>query len=174
MARCAFVFVTPETCSVARIPAKTFGRDECSIFDNCQKGLDLPSKIKTYSRSWQFIVVLLATLVDLSDRIPSKREVEAHVQKAKYLNLGPGLLKQSYNSKAEPEWKTILAYARRNAIDRGLLKPLVVTDAWEISANGRQRIAQFEQQFRDGKFDLKRLEFLSAAFLERMGVVKKP
>jgi hypothetical protein len=55
------------------------------------------------------------------------------VQKAGYLKLTPELSKQAYDSKAEPMWKTLLAYARRNAIDRELLKPLTVSDAWEIS-----------------------------------------
>jgi hypothetical protein len=127
------------------------------------------SKITIYSRSGQFILVLLAALVDLSDRIPSKREVETHVQKAGYLKLTPELSNQAYDSKAEPMWKTLLAYARRNAIDRELLKPLTATDAWEISKEGEERFAKFEQQFRDGKFDLTRFEFLSAVFFERMG-----
>ncbi|MFZ0889495.1 MAG: hypothetical protein WA005_13660 [Candidatus Binataceae bacterium] len=132
------------------------------------------SRITIYSRSGQFILVLLAALVDLSDKIPSKRAVENHVQKVGYLKLTPKLSKQAYDSKAEPMWKTVLAYARRNAIDRGLLKHLAVTDAWEISEKGRQRFVKFEQQFRDGKFDPARLEFLSAVFLERMGMASKP
>jgi hypothetical protein len=41
--------------------------------------------IKIYSPQGQFVLVLLAALVDLSDRIPSKHEVESHVQKASLL-----------------------------------------------------------------------------------------
>jgi hypothetical protein len=127
------------------------------------------AKISIYSHSGQFLLVLLAALVDLSDRIPSKREVENHIQKARWLNLTPELLKQAYQSKAEPMWKTWLAFARENAIDRGFLKPLTRRDAWEISDKGTQLLTKFEQRFRDDKLDYARLELLSAAFLERMG-----
>jgi hypothetical protein len=126
------------------------------------------SKIAIHSRSGQFILVLLAALVDLSDRIPSKREVENHIQKAGYLKLTPELSKQAYDSKAEPMWKTVLAYARRNAVDREYIKRAKMRDAWEISEKGVQRLAKFEQQFRDGKFDPAKFEFLSAAFLKRI------
>jgi hypothetical protein len=125
--------------------------------------------IKIYSPQGQFVLVLLAALVDLSDRIPSKHEVESHVQKAGYLKLAPELLKQAYDSKAEPKWKTLLAYARQYAVARGLLKPLAVINAWEISDEGRQRLEKFEQQFREGKFDRTKFEFLSDAFLRRIG-----
>lgn len=126
--------------------------------------------ISIYETQGQFMMVLLASLVDLSDRIPSKEEVERHVEKCRYFKLPPELSKESYDSKAEPKWKTRLAYARRDAIDRGLLKPLAVHNAWEISEKGLRLYSRMEQRFRDGKFDLKRFEFLSPSFLKRMGV----
>jgi hypothetical protein len=127
-------------------------------------------KISIYATQGQFMMVLLASLVDLSERIPSKEEVERHVEKCGYLKLSPELAKESYDSKAEPKWKTRLAYARRDAVDKGFLKRLAVRNAWEISDKGLERFARLEQQFRTGKCDPKGFEFLSASFLERMGL----
>jgi Mrr N-terminal domain len=121
------------------------------------------------SERGQFILVLLAALVELSDHIPSKAEVETHIEKAEYLKLTSELLKQAYASKTEAKWKTLLAFARQDALDRGLLKPPVVRGTWEISAKGLERLARFEQYFKDGKAAGKRFEFLSDAFLRRMG-----
>ena len=47
------------------------------------------SKISIESRSGQFILVLLAALMDLSDRTPSKREVENQIEKVGYFKLSP-------------------------------------------------------------------------------------
>lgn len=124
--------------------------------------------IRVYEAGGQLIMVLLASLLDLSDRIPSKREVEHHVEKCGYLKLTAELTNQAYDSKAEPKWKTLLAFARENAIDRGLLKHLTRRDAWEISDKGKERFAKLEQQFKDGEFDIKRFTLLSATFLKRM------
>lgn len=126
--------------------------------------------ISMYATQGQFMMVLLASLVDLSDRVPSKQEVERHVEECGYLKLSPELARQSYDSKAEPKWKTRLAYARRDAIDMGLLKRLTVSNAWEISEKGLERFARLEERFRTGKCDPKRFEFLSPAFLKRMGL----
>ena len=136
-------------------------------FDNRKMAV---GRIMLYSRSGQFMLVLLAALVDLSDRIPSKSEVEQHIEKQRYLKLTPELLSRAYDSKAESQWKTILAYARRNLIDRNFLEPLKVSDAWEISEKGTDRFHKFEQNFKDGKFDIARLDLLSDAFFRRMGV----
>jgi len=77
------------------------------------------SKISIESRSGQFILVLLAALMDLSDRTPSKREVENQIEKLDISSFRRKLKSRAYDSKAEPQWKTLLAYAQRNAVDRG-------------------------------------------------------
>jgi hypothetical protein len=120
----------------------------------------------------QFICVLLVALADLSDRIPSKREVERHIEKCGYLKLSANFVQQSYDSKAEPVWKTELAQARRDAINQGLLKPLKVRDAWEISEKGLARVAYFEGIFKSGTLDISSCALLSPALLKRMGVQK--
>lgn len=126
------------------------------------------AKITINSARGQFIVVLLAALADLSDRIPSKAEVENHIQKTGYLKLTPELLKQAYASKTEAKWKTLLAFARQDAFDRGLLKRSAFLGTWEISDKGLERLARFEQYFKDGKTADKQYDFLSDAFLRRM------
>jgi hypothetical protein len=124
--------------------------------------------IRLHTPGGEFLLVLLAALVDLSDRIPSKREVENQIQKAGYLNLPPDHLTESYDSKSEAKWKTLLAYARRNAVDRGHMNPLKARDAWEISDKGRSRFEELQQKFRDGSIKRTGFEFLSAAFFERL------
>lgn len=124
--------------------------------------------IRLHTPAGEFFLVLLAALVDLPDRIPSKREVENHIQKAGYLSLPPEYVTGAYDSKSEAKWKTLLAYARRNAVDRGHIKPLTRRDAWEISDKGRKRFEELRQKFRDGSIKRTGFEFLSAAFFERL------
>ena len=130
------------------------------------------ARIYLSSRPGQFLIVLLAALADLGHS-PSKREVENHVEKAGHLRLSPELL-QAYESKPEPKWKTLLAYARRNAVEKGYMKHLIRPDAWEISDSGFRRFAAFEEEFKSGKFDPKEFEFLSSAFFARMGAPNTP
>lgn len=114
------------------------------------------------------MIVLLATLEDLNDRIPSKREVESHIEKCGYLNLTPELL-EFYESKQEPAWKTELAQARRDAIDEGWLKKLIYRDAWEISEEGPNVLARATERLQTGKWNVNRLQYWSLAFRQRMG-----
>jgi hypothetical protein len=130
-------------------------------------------KLYAHARETQFIMVLLAALVDLSDKVPTKREVEKHIEKRGYLKLPEELLKKAFDSKAEEEWKTLLAFARARAIKGEWLKPLSRRDAWEISERGEKFFARLEQRFRAGEFADKQFEFLSDKFLERMGA-KEP
>jgi|GEM_PF-6099682 len=118
----------------------------------------------------QFICVLLVALVDLSDRVPMKREVVHHIEKCGYLKLPTSFSQQSYDSKTEPQWVTELCQARRDAIDQGFLNRLKYQDAWEINKSGESRVAYFEEIFRNGSLDTSTCTFLSPAFLKRMAV----
>jgi hypothetical protein len=119
------------------------------------------------SRRGQFVILLLASLVDLDDRIPSKREVERHIEKSGYLNLIPELL-ESYGSKQEFLWKTELAQTRRDVVDRGWLKN-TIRDAWEITENGRQALLKVRERLQAGEWDVNQLTYWSPAFRHRMG-----
>jgi hypothetical protein len=120
--------------------------------------------IKVYLMTGQFIMVLLASFVDLTDGIPSKAEVETYIEKYGYLKFTPELLHESYDSKSEPKWKTRLAYARRDAIDRDFLKPLMQRDAWEISEKGRKLFAKIEERFRTKNTTQRALSFYLLLF----------
>lgn len=127
--------------------------------------------IRLDSTRGQFIMVLLAALADLSDRIPTKREVERHIEKRGYLTLPREFLERAYESKAEPMWKTELAWARKDAKDRGLLNP-TAKDEWEISEKSTAKFAFIERDFQSGKLESSRFPLLSTKFFERVGAVK--
>jgi Mrr N-terminal domain len=128
-----------------------------------RKGNGGPS-IRIYETQGQFMLVLLTSLEDLSDRIPSKQEVERHIQKCGYLKLSTELSTESYDSKAEAKWQTRLAFARQDAIDRGLLKHLAIRDAWEISDKGTQRFAKLDRIFEVANLTSSNLQFCQSLF----------
>ena len=98
------------------------------------------SKISIESRSGQFILVLLAALMDLSDRTPSKREVENQIEKVGYFKLSPEIEIPSLRFEgrtAVEDAPCIRATKRRR---QRALKTLAVRDAWEISKKGSERL----------------------------------
>ena len=100
-----------------------------------------------------------------------KREVERHIEKRGYLTLPREFLERAYESKAEPMWKTELAWARKDAKDRGLLNP-TAKDEWEISEKSTAKFAFIERDFQSGKLESSRFPLLSTKFFERVGAVK--
>jgi hypothetical protein len=121
-------------------------------------------------RRAQFVFVLLAALEDLSDRIPSKHEVERHIEKHGYLKLPDAQLWESYDSKEEEKWKTELAFARAEAVRRNLMNRSTVRDVWEVTETGLNRLAKMKLDLQQGKFKVTQFKFWSRAFHERMGV----
>ncbi len=65
---------------------------------------------------------------------------------------------------------TRLAYARAAAIKQGFMKPKTQRDAWEISAQGRERVGMLKERIKAGTFDLSECPPLwSEAFKKRIG-----
>lgn len=55
----------------------------------------------------------------------------------------------------EPRWRTVVAWARKDAFDFGYLD-YVGHNHWQISRSGRQRYTELKEQFQAGKLDVRR------------------
>jgi len=112
-------------------------------------------RLLMYSRRGEFAIVLLAALNDFSPRTGSKREVLQQIEKCGYLNLSADLLR-SYDSNSEPIWQTEIAYARRDAVDKGWMKRMVQQDVWEVSDEGLAALARTKERVLSGQYDIAR------------------
>lgn len=128
----------------------------------------MTKKILLRSQNGQFLYVLLLAHEDLGDRIASKREVEQHIEQRGYLNL-PREFLDSYESKTEEKWKTLLAFARADALRKSFLKSSQ-HDACEMTKEGRERLAMRKEQIRSGSLKLEKFTFWSPAFKKRMAL----
>ena len=130
-------------------------------------GNDKMKRLLMYSRRGEFAIVLLAALNDFSPRAGSKREVLQQIGKCGYLNLSADLLR-SYDSNSEPIWQTEIAYARRDAVNKGWMKRMVQQDVWEVSDEGLAALARTEERVLSGQYDIARSKYWSPTFFERM------
>jgi hypothetical protein len=107
------------------------------------------------------MTMLLATLYEIR-AIRAKQEAIAHIQAHHYFNLQPDDW-EPYPTQTEPRWHTMIAWSRKDCVDRDLMFDHDENDHWEIARKG---LDQFEK-FRAG-FAVKRCYLWSATFKRMM------
>jgi hypothetical protein len=94
----------------------------------------------------QLIMLLLAVLQGRRGFL-RKQEVLSHIESNHWFEISDRD-RSPYRSQSEPRWHTLLAWARKDAVD-GKLFENNDKDQWELSLDGRNSFIHARQAFRD-------------------------
>jgi hypothetical protein len=131
--------------------------------------MDQIRDIEAYRPRWQAIVMLFAVLNQFRGGI-TKTDAISHIREKDWFDIQPEdkipYPSNKYTSK-EPRWITSVAWARKDAVERGLMHRGARND-WDLTAQGLNTFTAIRKACCDGGLDPSRCYLWSRNFKQYM------
>jgi hypothetical protein len=122
--------------------------------------------IDVYGDRGQCMVMLLAALSELR-AIRTKQEVLAYIQHHHWFDIQADDW-NPYPSQTEPKWHTMIAWARKDCVERGWMFDHDELDSWEATRSGLKLFEKYAPQFETAELDVSKCYLWSTVFKRRM------
>lgn len=129
------------------------------------------SKISAYSNRWQEIILVLHALHELGGS-NAKQQVIEHISQSGYYAVTKYDLPR-YENHNEPKYHTLLAWARKDCVERNLILDHE-RDAWALSREGRRKIEEIHRVFSKGEYDVRKCYLWTPKFKKMLFPAYEP
>lgn len=131
--------------------------------------------IQTYSPRWQCIVLLFAVLNEIRGGLTKADSIGRIYERGWFDTQPEDMLPYPSNrlTSREHRWKTIIAWARKDAVENHFMERGVVNN-WDLESTGRDIFAAIAKACRESRLDVRRCYLWSKIFKHRMDPTYTP